>query len=381
MGGRATRMIVAAVVAALLAPPLLAPPLLALLAVSLLEVGDARRAIDEAQAGTGEAVLDRTDTLVDRLQAERDWWMFELLGFSEAVEPGALIDAESPQRTDQAITDLRAAIDDHRDDVGDADLGPLAAAVDGLTDLGEVRRSAEEAVAAPGLGSLAGLPAAEAMTDAYAESIQAILDGADVVISGFDDPGVRHGAELELTASGQLGLTLDLGRELMLAAVGDGVGTPEAIAALAAVDGRWRSELAELEAAPAPYDALVAEHLPDGVMAAVQSHSEQALSSGTVDLNVLLADLEAATTSFGGLESAIAERRADEVQEAIDAARDRERRSLLLAGTALAGLVAVAGVAIALAVSARARPPSGPPSDRADGTQLPPPPRLVSDRY
>jgi hypothetical protein len=365
-------MIVAAVVAVLLAPPLLG-----LLVVSFVEVGDARGDIDAAEAGDGQRALSRADELVDRLEDERAWWALELLGFTNAVDPGPLVDAESPQRTDRAIAELRAVITDGTDDEGD--LAPLAAAVDGLTDLGEVRRDAEEAIAAPGGGTAASTPTVQALSDTYAESVDAILDAADVVISGFDDPQVRHGAHVQLTASGQLKLTDELGRELLLSAVGDGLTTAEGIARLAETDGRWRAGLAELEAAPAPYDALVREHLPDERTAPVMAHADQALSSGTVDLTVVLADLETAVTGLAGLEDAVAERRAGEVQEVIDSARDREQRFLVLGGVAFAGVVTLAAVATVLVVSARSRPPSGPPSDHAPGMGPPPPPPLVVD--
>ena len=104
---------------------------------------------------------------------------------------------------------------------------------------------------------------------------------------------------------------------------------------------RWEAALAELSSAPAPYGALVTDHLPDDVTGSLAGRSEQVLLEGTADVTLLLADIEAVTTGIEGLEDAVEGRRADDVRDAVDAARAREQRSLLLAGSALVGLVAV----------------------------------------
>ena len=143
---------------------------------------------------------------------------------------------------------------------------------------------------------------------------------------------------------------------------------------------RWEAALAELSSAPAPYGALVTDHLPDDVTGSLAGRSEQVLLEGTADVTLLLADIEAVTTGIEGLEDAVEGRRADDARDAVDAARAREQRSLLLAGSALVGLVALAVVVITVVVQARSRPSSGPPSERGPGVEPPAPPARVPDR-
>lgn len=375
MGGRANRIIVAAVVAGLLAPPLVA-----LVVVGILGAGDARRDVDDARAHPSEVVLSRAAALTDRLQDEHSWWALGVLGARDAVIVAPTVDGESPQRTDQAIADLRAALDDHPEAQGD-EVSALTAAVDGLSGLEEVRRDAEAAIAASEGGSLGNMAEAEAVDDAYGGPIIAILDGsADMIAETVEDEDARQGAHVQVLARRQLHLTGVLGRDLMLATVGGGADTPEEITALAERAARWEAALAELSSAPAPYAALVADHLPDDVTGSLDGHSEQVLLEGTADVTLLLADIEAVTTGIERLEDAVEVRRADDRRDAVDAGRAREQRSLLLAGAALVGLVVLAVVVIVLVVQARSRPTPGPPSWGGPGVQPPAPPPLVPDR-
>lgn len=375
MGGRANRIIVAAVVAGLLAPPLVA-----LVVVGILGAGDARRDVDDARAHPSEVVLSRATTLTDRLQDEHGWWALGVLGARDALVVAPTVDAASPQRTDQAIADLRGALHDHPEAQG-AEVGALAAAVDGLTGLAEVRRDAEAAIAASDGGNLGNTAAAQAVDDAYGGPILAILDGTeDMIAETVEDEDARQGAHVQVLARRQLHLTDVLGRDLMLATVGGGADTPEEISALAERAGRWEASLAELSSAPAAYGALVADHLPEDVTGSLAGHSEQVLLEGAADVTLVLADTEAVTTGIERLEDAVEVRRADDLRGAVDAAHAREQRSLLLAGSALVGLVALAVVVIVLLVQARSRPSSGPPSGRGPGVQPPAPPPMVSNR-
>ena len=244
-----------------------------------------------------------------------------------------------------------------------------------------MRRDAEAAIAASEGGGLENVAAAEAVSDAYGGPIIAILDGSeDMIAATVEDEDARQGAHVQVLARRQLHLTGVLGRDLMLATVGGGADTPEEITALAERAARWEAALAELSSAPAPYGALVADHLPDDVTGSLAGRSEQVLLEGTADVTLLLVDIEAVTTGIERLEDAVEVRRADDVRDAVDAARARQQRSLLLAGSALAGLVALAVVVITVVVQARSRPSSGPPGGRGPGVQPPAPPPLVPDR-
>lgn len=124
----------------------------------------------------------------------------------------------------------------------------------------------------------------------YAEMMTALLQGAEGIALGIDDPQLRRGAVLHAAGVGQLVQEQELMRFLVVEAVGDGLTDAGSIAEAARLNGvalAGRAEVMDL-AAGSDY-ADIAERLrADLATADLAGVVQSALETGVVDIQALV---------------------------------------------------------------------------------------------
>ena len=343
MGGVPKRKIVAAAVAATLAVPLLA---LAVVQATTVFDGDDSEAAQRTTTAMGLREVTRN------LRMERLWATGEALGMAALIAPGAGGDAEDAvRRTDAAVSELRADLDDGPEDVA----APYRGAVDALDELQAIRA----AVDAVGTGAPPDIEAVEQVVAPYDELMHALDDAARQAASSIDDPNERRGAALLATVSQQASLGDELTGSMVLVTLGSGgADTPEEIATISELLGTWTSGLEEIRQAEGPFASVVAEHFRDEQAAELSALADDLVSRGSVDPNRLIA----VDTGMIELEAAVAARQAEIVAQAgdHDEDEDEERLAMLIAAGAMTGGLALLVFAVVVVVVGRRSPPRGP---------------------
>jgi signal transduction histidine kinase len=320
----------------------LAVPLLGLMGGAALQVQEAEATADAAAAETDlAAAAVGPGSLVSQLQNERNLASVDLIGMADAVRlPVDDVD-DAREATDAALEELRGFVADRGPDAQSAFAEGLAAVESGLA---AVR---ERVDGFSGARTLDNDEMADEVFDAYAEIINALLDGTAGIALRIDDAELRTGVEL-----------VDLSTRLYEArssVIRDA--TAFVLAGQTTQSARLQvaAKLAEIEAleqsieqrAVAPYAGFVEAGLRDVTTSVQDSLLQGFTASGELDVPALLDSIESGPQRGVLLVRRQASLRLLAEADRILVAADEERRTVIVFG----GALVVASLALTILVS------------------------------
>jgi Nitrate and nitrite sensing len=325
------------------------------LGVAIVAGREAAQAADEARDIRSEGVtpLDVGQyDLITALQDERNLAATYMLGFGDVLALPVSDNDDARARTDEAMADPRARIDEQTGVVADA----YAPASEGLAGLADLRAQVD---AVPvGDPSARNADLAQTVFEEYSAHTRALFDASTVSVAATDDPFTRRGLTLVDLGSEQVELTALLRRALLLASINGGVDSPDEIAEVAANLAALRDNQAAIEEqATGDFqvhaDALIAS---DEVRQLPQI-ADTALATGQVGVgeligSVSIGDREASGYAAfrDGVTDVIRDRRYD-----LEAAASARQRRFTLPAVAAAVVAIVAFVVVVTAAGAVAR--------------------------
>jgi signal transduction histidine kinase len=321
----------------------LAVPLTALVVLTVLEVVKTSREADRVgeQTELAKSAIGPSG-IITALQNERTWLSVELIGQEDTVNVPVRGYDETRAQTDAAIESFRDEIA-HRSPVVAEAFRPALRGLDGLA---EVRADID---ADSGAHDLSNLEFVDGIFARYTDLIEPFFEGTSHVAVVIDDPDLRQGAELADAVARQVEtLSLLLNNTISDATISEGgIDQPGEITTIAILQSEFQHHAATLRDATGPYARLAADHFPEALTSRVNEHVDTALSTGQVDLPVLLAAVDVpddeAYTGYMRTLHAMINDRADDVRSAAEA------RQIWFSG--LAGLALFAAIALTLQVS------------------------------
>jgi signal transduction histidine kinase len=321
----------------------LAVPLLGLFVVTAIELANISREVDEVRDQT-QLVRSAVGPagLITRLQAERSWPALELTGSEDLMDVEVEDYAESRRRTDEAVEEFRAEIENR----GASAVAAYTPSLDGLTVLAQLRADIDADQGSPLHGETTNREFADSVYTRYTDLIRPFFDATDTVAVGIEDSRLRRGTELVNASSRQIEVFAALARaNLVIGSGGGGVDTAEEVRQLVDLKVLWDANNAEFESAAEPFDAVIAKHFPSDMAADFGATVDRALLGETIDFYELMEPFS--TPGAGGLGSfrvAMVEELNQAADEAYDEARARERLFVLLAATTLTAALALTGL-------------------------------------
>src|ERR687894_2555975 len=331
----------------------LAVPLAGLLLVTVIEVVDTGREVDDVRRQTELARASIGPSgLLTGLQNERTWAVVELIGQETQVTPPVAGYEASRAATDHALAAFRETLGRRGDSAADAYEEPLA----NLAGLAELR---ERIDASPEPHDLGNMNFSDEVFAAYAELIRPFLDANSEVALAVDDAELRQATSLVDTTSRQIETLSELARTMSLeTALDNGIDTPEEIAAVAKVKAAFDGANEDLRQAAPPFDEVLAPVFPETLATDFSAQVDAAMAGEQVELAAILASLD--VPADGGY-IAVREVLVDALNERADAlneaTRNRERLYIALAVLTLA----VAPAPSWLGLRAVTQPPRAPP--------------------
>lgn len=310
----------------------LAIPLAALVAVSGIEVLDARTRVDDAksQAALAEASIGPGSTVVN-LQRERDRVYVELLGMTNQAH----LVMSTNERARQLTNDSAQAFQADTAKRGGVVAAAFAPAWDAMGGLAQLRLDVD-AHQAPASGADEAF--ADEVFQRYTDIIGALFEGTAQVALTVDDASLRNGAGLVDAATRQGETQTLILRSLLRARTTDEVDTPEVRQQVAGlfdraqqIDGTIRTQ------ATGPYGGIAGTTLAEPVVVDFTQQISSYLAGNDIEVAPLLVSLTADQASgYSGLRAkaaGILSSEASRIQ------RDALEREALIAGIALAALL------------------------------------------
>jgi signal transduction histidine kinase len=316
----------------------LAVPLTALVVLTVLEVVKTAREADKVgeQTELAKSAIGPSG-IITALQNERTWLSVELIGQVEQVNVPVRGYDETRAQTDAAIDSFRDEIANRNQVVAEA----FQPALDGLDDLDDVRADID---ADPGAHDLTNLDFVDGIFDRYTALIEPFFEGTTRVAVVIDDPDLRQGAELADAVARQVEtLSLLLNTTITDATTSEGgIDQPQEITTISMLQSEFQHQAAILREPTGPYARLAQELYPAPLTERVNQNVDAAISTGRVDLESLLADVDVPDEEgYTGYMRALHARindRADDVRSTADA---RQIWFGALAGLALFGAIAL----------------------------------------
>jgi signal transduction histidine kinase len=280
----------------------LAVPLLALFLWTTNAVVDRAQEVDELQAQADLArVAVGPGGLISQLQDERTWVVVDLANaFSLGINVPTEGYDETRAATDRALTTFRAQI-------AAADPSVRAAYADamaGMSDLAKIREEVDAARAEiEATGDFMNTDFTEQMYQRYSALNRPFFDATDIVVQSIDDATVRRGVHLVNLASRAIQQYSEISRHTLISGLGEdaGVNSREDIRVSTERKTLWDSYNAQLQEAPPPYDAIVAEVYPADVVESFTQLAERSLDGERIPLEELVEPM--VITDWGGLKA------------------------------------------------------------------------------
>jgi len=336
--------------AAALAVPLSAMGLVTIIEVRAVvnEARDVRAQTDLATATIGPGGL------MTALQNERNWASAHIVGVEQQIRIEVMGYDETRSDTDAALAEFHEELD-RRGEAAQTAYAPALAALD--DELRGLRTEIDGYASAP-VRSLENIGVTTVLFDRYTELIEPFFGGMARISIAIDDPELRQGARLMEVVARQGEVIPQLTNALVLPATvatgaGDvpGVNRPTEIARVAELEDAFLRNADTLRSATRPYADIVDEYFPDEFNRTIEAQANQALTTGRVDVDALLAGLAAPSVdqAYVGYRAQLAETiqaRADELNNA--ATSWQHRYGLLLLVTFAGGLMLTVVVSLSI---------------------------------
>ena len=314
----------------------LAVPLSALVAVTSIELAALASDVDQVESQTELATAAvGPGGLITRLQNERSFAAVSMVGSDVSLRVQVPVQGfdETRAQTDEAIESVRREIAAR----GPRVVAAYRPAMDGLAALGRIRAGIDALRATPEWNSEALGVNQNEMYHQYTSLIRPFFDATSQVVLAIDDEELRAGAELVNQTARHIELFLDAARWIaVINGRQGGVDTRLEIRELTLRKVLWDPLVADIEAAPAPYDDIVADLWPRDFVGNLTSLLDRSLSQEVLGPDAYGPPLQ--TTNWGGLvEFRLA--MADELTDVADGlaadARERERVFVVVAAAVL----------------------------------------------
>ncbi|MDD9372134.1 MAG: nitrate- and nitrite sensing domain-containing protein, partial [Acidimicrobiales bacterium] len=305
----------------------LAVPLVGLLLVTVIEVVDTGREVDDVH---GQTELARASIgpagLLTSLQNERTWAVIELIGQEGQVQPPVVGYEDSRAATDEALDAFRSTLGSQSDEVADTYREPLA----NLSELAALRGSID---ASPEPHDLTNMEFSDEVFNTYAELIQPFLDANTQVALAVDDSELRQATSLVDTTSRQIETLSELARTMSLEmALGGGLDEPGEIAEVAKVKAEFDEANDELRDVTAPLDDVLGPVFPEDLATGFSNQLDSAMTGEIVPLPEVLATLDVpAEGGYMAVRDVLVDALNERADALNDAARNRERLYVALA--------------------------------------------------
>jgi signal transduction histidine kinase len=326
----------------------LAVPLIAMGVVTFLEVASVADEAREVREQTDLATATiGPNGLITALQNERNWASAQLVGADQTLELEVTGYDETRGDTDAALAEFEAELD-RRPDTARAAYAP---ALETLGDLGGLRDEIDGIVATTS-PTFDNIGLTTAFFDRYTALIEPLFGGIARISIVVDDPELRQGADLMEAVTRQMETVPQLTNALALPATvstapGDlpGINRSAEISEVAELQDAFRRQADALRTATGPYAAIAAEEFPEEFTQTLDTQTDQAVTTGQLDINVFLASLDgpASDLAYIGYRDEVAAAIQDRADELNAAAANRQRT--------FGGLMVVTfGAAVALTV-------------------------------
>ena len=333
----------------------LAVPLVAMGLVTLIEVtnvaADARDVRD--QTGLATATIG-PNGLITALQNERNWAAAQLVGVDQDLAMDVSGYEQTRADTDAALAEFEAGLDER----SPAARSAYDSAIENLSELEDLRAEIDTYVATT-TPSLDNIALTTGVFDQYTALVSQFFGGMSRISVAMDDPELRQGARLMEAVSRQLETVPQLTNALVLPASvssgpGDepGVNQPAEIAKVARLENAFRRQAETLRTPTGAYEELAAEHFPEQFDQTLADQTALALSTGKVDVPVLLAGLDVPDLdmTYLGYRDEVATALAGRADELNAAATSRQQRFAALMVVTLAA-AAVLTVLVSLSIT------------------------------
>ena len=244
---------------------------------------------DEVRRLSGEresvvALLVASRFTVGSLLVENAATGIGVLGSADVLDPTGADRDEAMQRTDLAIDGLVAVVELH-EEAG----RPYGQALDALDGVAALREEADALPEADGVDT--NHAAAMSLSDRYVEVIDAVEAATGDMARSIEDPDLRRGAHLHVTALEQSVLESVVVRTVMDTTItgGERLDEPDEIRAVAEQVSDMTRGRAEIEeSATGPYEEPARALLDQVDEAGLLTTVETALDTGQVDIRAVL---------------------------------------------------------------------------------------------
>jgi signal transduction histidine kinase len=315
-------------------------PLLALTAVTVLEVLKSADEVDEIrdQTDLAKAAIGPSG-LIASLQNERTWPGIDLVGFGGQVTVPVEGYEETRAETDRALDEFRERVTSE----GDAIAAAYEPALAGLVELEQLRADIDANVAAVNPRTLDNNgDFSQQVFERYTTLIEPFFDATTRIALAIDDPELRQGTEMADASTRQIEVLSLLASKVIRDATTTegGVDTPQEIAGVSMLHTSFVRNAAAMQAGTGPYAQIAADSFPVALTDDINEQVDNAITTGTVDITVMLAALDVPKDqSYAAYQEAVAAEIVDRGGVLNDAAQARQRwfaaLGLLVVGAAL----------------------------------------------
>ncbi len=324
----------------------LAIPLVAMGVITALEVAsvaqDAARVREQTDLATATI---GPNGLITALQNERNWTAAQLVG----VEDQLTLEITGYEATRAEVDAALAQFEDELDRRGGTAREAYAPALATLDEIATLRTEIDDIVANT-TPAMSNIDMTTDLFDRYTALIEPFFGGMSRISIAMDDPELRQGAGLMESVTRQIETIPQLINALVLpasvpTAPGDEAGLNRApeIAEVAELQNAFRRQAEALRSATGPYAAIVEEQYPEDFTTIVDDQATQGISTGQIDVEALLAQLDVPSLdqAYLGYRDEVAtelQARADHLN---DSAASSQRRLALLTAVTFAAAVAL----------------------------------------
>jgi Nitrate and nitrite sensing len=329
------------------------------LGVAIVTGREAAQAADDARdiRSDGVAPFDvGHGDLITALQDERNFAVTHMLGFEGALALPVSDNDDARARTDEALAELRARIDEQTAVVADA----YAPASEGLAGVAGLRDRVDAVPVAD--RSARNTDLAQTVFEEYSTHIDALFDASSESVAAVADPFTRRGLILVDLGAEQVELTARLRRALLVASIDGGLDTPDEIAEVAANLPGLRENEAAIEAqATGDFQVHADALLASDEVRELPQIADSALATGQVHVGELLSSVSVGdpeASGYAAFRDGITDTILDGRHDLEAAATARQRRYTLIAvAAAVIAIAAFVVVVLAAGAVARSRAP------------------------
>ena len=292
----------------------LAVPMICLLTVIIVEVVRTTDSVNEIVEETDAATAAVGPAgLMTSLQDERTFAVVELIGQESMVTLGVAGYEETRAKTDAAVADFVAEVEGKGGAVAES-YGP---AMEALQDLDQIRadidgNDMERSLEANNLF-------ADEIFERYARLIVPFQDGNSHLALAIDNPTLRRGVELIDLASRQVETVALVIRGIVQGELNRSMGRTD-VRLVAGYAGESERHAAQILEAPAPYDEIARNGVPESFHTNLRVVVDRAVVGDVVLTDVIAAGNIPVEDSYNGLRDAFSDKLLDEADSMEEAA-------------------------------------------------------------